>query len=90
MDSKNLNEKLMDSISNPAKCRLLAQNGAQAHLSISIREGRNRHIRRLCEACGYTVISLKRVAVGSVKLGDLPSGKYRELTPDEVRYLKSL
>lgn len=74
----------------PAKCRLLAQNGAQAHLSISIREGRNRHIRRLCEACGYTVISLKRVAVGSVKLGDLPSGKYRELTPDEVRYLKSL
>lgn len=74
----------------PARCRLLSQNAEKARLSVSIREGRNRHIRRLCEACGYTVISLKRVAVGDVKLGDLPLGKYRALTPGEIRYLKSL
>lgn len=74
----------------PAKCRLLAQNGAEAHLSVSIREGRNRQIRRLCEACGYKVASLRRVAVGELKLGDLPVGQYRELTQREIRYLKTL
>ena len=74
----------------PARCRLLSQDGDRAHLSVSIREGRNRHIRRLCEACGYTVVSLKRVAVGDVKLGNLSVGKYRTLTQSEIRYLKSL
>ncbi len=74
----------------PARCRLLAQKGDEAHLSICIREGRNRQIRRLCEACGYTVLSLRRVAIGDLKLGDLPVGKYRELSKKEVTYLQSL
>ena len=53
-------------------------------LSVKIREGRNRQIRKMCESCGYKVIFLKRVAVGSLKLGELKAGQYRALTQMEV------
>ena len=53
-------------------------------LSVKIREGRNRQIRKMCESCGYKVIFLKRVAVGSLKLGELKAGQYRTLTQAEV------
>ena len=53
-------------------------------LSVKIREGRNRQIRKMCESCGYKVIFLKRVAVGSLKLGELKAGQYRALTQAEV------
>ena len=50
-------------------------------------EGRNRQIRRMCEAAGLKVIRLQRIAIGDLRLGDLPLGKWRELTPEEVQYL---
>ena len=53
-------------------------------LSVKIREGRNRQIRKMCESCGYKVIFLKRVAVGSLKLGELKAGQNRALTQAEV------
>ena len=53
-------------------------------LSVKIREGRNRQIRKMCKSCGYKVIFLKRVAVGSLKLGELKAGQYRALTQAEV------
>ena len=53
-------------------------------LSVKIREGRNRQIRKMCESCGYKVIFLKRVAVGSLKLCELKAGQYRALTQAEV------
>ena len=56
-------------------------------LSVKIREGRNRQIRKMCESCGYKVIFLKRVAVGSLKLGELKAGQYRKLTQPEVDML---
>ena len=59
-------------------------------MTIAIRQGKNRQIRRMCAKCGYTVNSLKRVSEGDVKLGELPSGRWRYLTEAEVRYLKSL
>ena len=59
-------------------------------MTIAIRQGKNRQIRRMCAACGYTVNALKRVAEGAVKLRDLPSGTWRYLTRDEVEYLRSL
>ncbi len=74
----------------PAKCRLLTKTDNGFIMTIAIRQGKNRQIRRMCAKCGYTVNSLKRVSEGDVKLGDLPSGKWRFLTEDEVRYLKSL
>ena len=74
----------------PAKCRLLSQTENGYIMTIAIRQGKNRQIRRMCAKCGYTVNSLKRVSEGDVKLGDLPSGRWRYLTEAEVRYLKSL
>ncbi|MCL1842532.1 MAG: rRNA pseudouridine synthase [Defluviitaleaceae bacterium] len=50
---------------------------------IKIREGRNRQIRKMCEAIGHPVVSLKRVAIGEVRLGGLASGKWRHLTAQE-------
>ena len=74
----------------PAKCRLLSKTDNGYIMTISIRQGKNRQIRRMCAKCGYTVNSLKRVSEGDVKLADLPSGRWRYLTDAEVRYLKSL
>lgn len=74
----------------PAKCRLLTKTENGYVMTIAIRQGKNRQIRRMCAKCGYTVNSLKRVSEGDVKLGDLPSGRWRYLSDEEVRYLKSL
>lgn len=75
----------------PAKCRMVEKLADDKYiLTIAIREGKNRQIRRMCVACGYTVNSLKRVAVGDLMLGDLPSGKWRNLSREEVDYLKGL
>ena len=65
------------------------ENGATPRtvIEITIYEGRNRQIRRMCEAVGLEVIRLKRVAFGGVKLGMLPPGKWRHLEPREVRTL---
>jgi 23S rRNA pseudouridine2605 synthase len=56
-------------------------------LAITIREGRNRQIRRMCQMCGLAVVSLKRVAIGGVELGALPAGQWRHLTDEELRRL---
>ena len=56
-------------------------------LEMTLYEGRNRQIRRMCEAAGLRVRQLRRVAIGKLTLGDLPPGKWRELTADEVAYL---
>ena len=74
----------------PAKCRLLTKTENGYIMTIAIRQGKNRQIRRMCAKCGYTVNSLKRVSEGDVKLGELSSGRWRYLTEAEVRYLKSL
>ncbi len=74
-----------------AKCRLIDKISEREFiLTVSIREGKNRQIRRMCVNCGYTVNSLKRVAVGDLKLGGLTVGTWRKLTPDEIAYLKSI
>jgi len=57
---------------------------------IVIREGRNRQIRKMCEAIGHPVLFLKRVGTGEVYLGELKRGEWRFLTGEEVRYLKGL
>jgi 23S rRNA pseudouridine2604 synthase len=64
----------------PAKVRW--QNEDQ--LSFVLREGKKRQIRRMCEAVGLKVLGLKRVRIGRVVLGDLPTGQWRYLRPDET------
>ena len=51
-------------------------------------EGRNRQIRRMCELHGVRILRLQRVAIGKLKLGDLPEGKWRHLSQSEIEYLK--
>jgi 23S rRNA pseudouridine2605 synthase len=58
-------------------------------LELVIREGRKRQVKRMCEAVGHRVLSLRRVAFGPLELGSLPEGKARQLTPREVRALRS-
>lgn len=60
---------------------------APCQYRFSLWEGRNRQIRRMCEAAGLSVARLQRIAIGDLTLGDLPIGTYRELTEKEVRYL---
>ncbi len=68
--------------------RLLRAEGERARLRITIHEGRNRQVRRMCAAAGMTVTRLRRVREGSLSLGDLPVGAWRYLTEEEVRALK--
>ena len=56
-------------------------------LELTLYEGRNRQIRRMCDAVGLRVRQLRRVAIGELTLGELPLGKWRELTEDEIKYL---
>ncbi|MBE6993044.1 MAG: rRNA pseudouridine synthase [Ruminococcaceae bacterium] len=74
----------------PARCRFVTETEGGCILTVSIRQGKNRQIRRMCAQCGLTVRSLKRVAVGNLQLGELKTGSWRALTEDELSYLKSL
>ena len=71
-----------------ARVRVLRRAGRDCWLELAIHEGRKRQIRRMLAAIGYSVTQLERVAIGSLVLGDLPMGKWRHLTEDEVRLLK--
>lgn len=60
-------------------------SGKESHLTLTLTEGRNREVRRLLEAAGHPVTSLKRVQFGGLTLGHLPPGKWRRLRDAEVR-----
>ena len=68
------------------KC--LWADGKKAKFLVTIHEGRNRQVRRMCELAGMTVTRLRRVAEGSLQLGDLPLGQWRYLTEEELARLK--
>ncbi len=71
----------------PAEVTVLTQEEGRVVLEFIIHEGRNREIRRMCESQGLEVARLKRTAIGSLKLGMLGQGKYRELSEQEVKKL---
>ena len=73
----------------PAQVKVLTQEPDRVVLEIVICEGRNRQIRKMCEAEGLTVARLKRTAVGPVKLGMLKQGAWRDLTPQELKSLRN-
>lgn len=74
-------------ITAPAEARIIEKQENRVVLEITLYEGRNRQIRKMCEALGLEVARLKRTSIGSIKLGMLPQGKWRELTEDEVHKL---
>ncbi|WP_101908821.1 pseudouridine synthase [Marasmitruncus massiliensis] len=68
----------------PATVLVLEKQEGRVVLQITISEGRNRQVRRMCEAVGLEVARLKRVSIGPLKLGMLPPGEWRELKPSEL------
>ena len=72
----------------PPKVVLLSANGEKAKFRVTIHEGRNRQIRRMCEAAGMRCTRLRRIQEGSLLLGNLPCGAWRYLTAEEVAKLK--
>ena len=77
-------------MTSPASVRLIREETFDTVLLISIHEGRNRQVRKMVDAVGHQVVSLKRVEFGPVLLGDLPSGMWRKLTEAEIQKLKAL
>jgi 23S rRNA pseudouridine2605 synthase len=73
----------------PANVVVKSKETGRVVLLITIKEGRNRQIRKMCEAVGLEVARLRRVSIGPLKLGMLPPGKWRELTADELRAMRN-
>jgi 23S rRNA pseudouridine2605 synthase len=76
--------ELEDGRTAPAHVRLFGPH----ELELTIHEGRKRQVRRMCEAVGHRVVDLRRVAFGSLRLGDLTAGRHRRLTAAEVERLR--
>jgi 23S rRNA pseudouridine2605 synthase len=74
----------------PAKAKIVKKIEEKTVISVTITEGHNRQVRKMCEALGLTVRRLVRVSEGKLKLGDLKTGRWRNALPDEVRYLTEL
>lgn len=81
---------LEDGKTLPAKISGIKYDKNKTSMYISIREGRNRQIRRMIEKFGYKVLMLRREKIGELSLGELKEGKYRELTKEEIEYLYSV
>ncbi len=81
---------LEDGPTAPADVTVARERSDSTVLSIGIREGKKREIRRMCQKVGHPVIALRRLAFGPVKLGDLSSGKHRALSEDEISALREV
>ncbi|MBZ4670000.1 MAG: ribosomal large subunit pseudouridine synthase [Oscillospiraceae bacterium] len=73
----------------PATVNVLVKEPGRVVLQMVIKEGRNRQIRKMCEAVGLEVARLRRTAIGPIRLGMLKPGTFRELTPEEIRAIKN-
>ena len=73
-----------------AKVKITEKDKFATVLEITIHEGKNRQVRKMCEAVGHTVIYLERISEGNLKLGDLKRGEWRHLTDFEVDELKKI
>lgn len=77
-------------LTRPAKVELLSKRRGSTSFVITISEGKNRQIRKMCAAIGHEVIALKRIALGQLQDAKLRSGEWRYLTKEEIHYLKEV
>ncbi len=82
--------KLNGKLTSPAKVFDVEDLDKKTRFRMIIHEGRKRQIRLMCEAVKNPVVHLRRVRIGNINLGDLESGKWRELTDDEVNFILNL
>lgn len=73
----------------PATATVLTKEEGRVVLQLTIHEGRNRQIRKMCEAIGLEVARLKRISIGPLRLGMLKPGEFRELTSQELSAIKN-
>ena len=94
-NSKKLNRfrkglRIDGRMTSEAYIRIAKRYKDSSVLEISIHEGRNRQVRKMCEYIRHPIKKLKRISIGDLDLGDLEIGKWRHLTEKEVKYLKKL
>lgn len=77
-------------VTSPAQIKILRKNNNSSILEITIHEGKNRQVRKMCDAINHPVIDLKRVRIGKIQLSDLKEGQYRYLDSKEIDYLKKI
>ena len=84
--------KIEDYVTAPAKLKVIRYDEKTnvSLLEIKIHEGKNRQVRKMCKAINHPVLRLKRTAMGKIRIGECEIGKYRYLTEDEIKYLKSI
>ena len=71
----------------PASIKELKSEAGSTTIKLTIHEGRKRQVRKMFEAIGHPVLKLKRIAYGQLELGELGSGKYRFLTPADIKFI---
>jgi 23S rRNA pseudouridine2605 synthase len=82
--------QLDDGLTAPAQVRRSASGGRSGStIELTIHEGRNRQVRRMCEAVGHPVLALERIAFGPLRLGDLAPGSHRRLSDAELQRLRA-
>jgi len=89
LDALRRGVQLNDGPTRPATVTRVRDSGKHSFIEIVITEGRNRQVRRMLEAVDNKVLKLVRIAIGSLRIGDLGIGKHRPLTPSEVAKLRS-
>ena len=82
--------KLEDGVTAPAQVSAVRRSGHNCWFELTLHEGKNRQVRRMCEAVGLSVVRLKRIALGGLQLGDLKTGMHRILSSDELIRLKNM
>jgi 23S rRNA pseudouridine2605 synthase len=87
LDQLRRGVELSDGRTRPATVKRLRDSAKYTHLEVTLTEGRNRQVRRMIEAVDSKVLKLVRTAIGTIRIGELPIGKWRFLTAEEVRVL---
>lgn len=82
--------KIDDYITTKASIKVLNKDKDSSLLEMEIHEGKNRQIRKMCDAINHPIISLKRIAIEDLELGSLKIGNWKYLTNEEIEYLKNL
>ncbi|MCR2042650.1 pseudouridine synthase [Anaerosalibacter massiliensis] len=82
--------KIDDYITTKASIKVLNKDKDSSLLEMEIHEGKNRQIRKMCDAINHPIISLKRIAIEDLELGSLKIGSWKYLTNEEIEYLKNL
>lgn len=79
---------LRDGVTLPAQVQVLSEKHGKTTMLVTLHEGRNRQIRRMCEEVGINLLDLERISFGPIKIGNVALGNYRELSNSEIDLLK--